>query len=146
MSPTLSALVPSAASEVAGEEAIGAWRRTTVGVLPLWMAPVASSTAAPTATTRPPTAPATKLAARRFIRREGRDGLLIGRKTSVRREGDEPAQPRHRTGALGQGASQRPPVARRRRLGAARRAIALLAQQAHVAGGLRPRRHAEPPL
>src|SRR3954453_11641637 len=129
MSPTLRALLRSAASEEDGSDAdaSGAWRWITVVVLPLPIAPVASSTAATTATTRPPTAPATKLAARRFIRREGRDGLLIGRKTRVRREGDEPAQARHRTGALGQGASQRPPVARRRRLGAARRAIALLA-------------------
>src|SRR3954468_1711962 len=133
MSPTLRELVRSAASDEEDVEASGAWRWITVVVLPPSIAPVASSTAATTATTRPPTAPATKLAARRFIRREGRDGPLIRRKTRVRREGDEPAQARERTRALGQGASQRSPVPRGGRLGASRGRVALLAQQAHVA-------------
>src|SRR4051812_31836112 len=150
MSPTVRALLPSAASEddddAPGSDASGAWRWITVVVLPPSIAPVASSTAATTATTRPPTAPATKLAARRFIRREGRDGRLIRRKTRVRREGEEPAQTRKRTRALGQGASQRPPVARRGRLGASRWCVALLAQQAHVAGGVWAGRHAQAPL
>src|SRR4051794_24005480 len=150
MSPTVRALLRSAASEedddAPGSDASGAWRWITVVVLPLSIAPVASSTAATTATTRPPTAPAAKLAARRFIRREGRDGPLIRRKTRVRREGDEAAQAREGTRALCQGASQRPPVARGRWLGAARRCVALLAQQAHVAGGIRAGRHAQAPL
>src|SRR3954453_23437134 len=148
MSPTLSALLRSAASEEDGSDAdaSGAWRWITVVVLPLSIAPVASSTAATTATTKPPTAPATKLAARRFIRREGRDGPLIRRKTRVRREGDEPAQAREGTRAPGKGASQPPPVPRGGRLGASRGRVALLAQQAHVAGGVRAGRHAQAPL
>src|SRR4051794_74710 len=134
MSPTLSPLLLSAASADGddGAEPSGACRWITVVVLPLSMAPAASSTAATIATTRPPTAPATKLAARRFIRRDGRSGGLIRRKTRVRRENDEPAQPRQRPRALGQSPPQRAPVARRRRLGRPRRRVALLAQEPHV--------------
>src|SRR3954447_10634180 len=152
MSPTVRALLRSAASDEEdvepGDDAelSGAWRWITVVVLPLSMAPVASSTAATTATTRPPTIPATKLVARRFIRRDGRAGLLIRRKPCVRRQGDEPSQARDRPRALGQRAPQSAPVARRRRLGRARRGVALLAQEADVARGLGPGRHLQPPL
>src|SRR3954470_13116831 len=114
MSPTLRGLGRSAASdEPDGDEAdeSGAWRWITVVVLPLSMAPVASSTAATTATTSPPTAPATKLAPRRFMRRDGRSGRLIRRKTRVRRQHDEPAQARDRPRALGERVPQRTPVA-----------------------------------
>src|SRR4051812_38627021 len=137
MSPTLSEPLRSAASEEEeGEvdaELSGAWRWITVVVFPLSMAPVASSTAATTATTRPPAAPVTKLAARRFIRLDGRCGPLIGRKTCVRRQRDQATQARHRPRALRQGMPQRAPVARRRRRGRAGRPVALVAQEPHVA-------------
>src|SRR3954469_15823063 len=141
MSPTVRARPASAACDDGSDEAgalSGAWRWTTVGVLPVSIAPVASRTAATTATIRPPTAPATMLALRRFTRRDGRSDPLIHRKPGVRREREQPAQPRDRARAFRQRASQRAPVARRRRLGGARRAVALLAQQAHVAGGVGP--------
>src|SRR4051794_28284341 len=153
MSPTVRALLRSAASDEEDDEPgdddaelSGVWRWITVVVLPLSMAPVASSTAPTTATTRPPMIPATKLVARRFIRRDGRAGLLIRRKPCVRRQRDEPSQARDRPRALGQRAPQSASVARRRRLGGAGRGVALLAQEADVARGLGPGRHLQPPL
>src|SRR3954454_8508786 len=152
MSPTVRALLRSAASDEEdvepGDDAelSGVWRWITVVVLPLSIAPVASRTAPTTATTRPPTTPATKLVARRFIRRDGRTGLLIRRKPCVRRQGDEPSQARDRPRALGQGAPQSAPVARGRWLGVAGRGVALLAQQADVARGIGPGRDLQAPL
>src|SRR3954449_5950281 len=116
MSPTVRALVASAACDDGDDDVDadnGAWRWITVVVFPVSIAPVASSTAATTATIRPPTAPAKKLALRRFTRRNGRSGRLIRRKPRVRRQREQPAQPCDRPGALGQGTPQRPPVARR---------------------------------
>src|SRR3954468_12207733 len=114
MSPTVRALVASAACDDGDEDVdadSGAWRWITVVVLPVSIAPVASSTAVTTATIRPPTAPARKLALRRFMRRNGRSGPLIRRKPRVRRQCEQPAQPRHRPGSLGESAPQGPPVA-----------------------------------
>src|SRR3954447_15525531 len=116
MSPTLSELVRSAASDEEDVEASGARRWNTVVALLLSIAPVAISTAATTATRSPPTAPATKLAARRFIRRDGRSGPLIRRKPRVRREREEPAQASQRPVPIAQRPPQRAAVARGRRL------------------------------
>src|SRR3954465_14099651 len=118
MSPTVRALVASAACDDGDEDVdadSGAWRWITVVVLPVSIAPVASSTAATTATIRPPTAPANMLALRRFPRRDGRSARLIRRKSRVRREREQPAQPRDRARAFRQRTPQRAPVAGRRR-------------------------------
>src|SRR3954469_15346594 len=149
MSPTVRARPASAACDDGSDEAgalSGAWRWTTVGVLPVSIAPVASSTAATTATIRPPTAPASMLALRRFTRRDGRSDRLIRRKSRVRRQREQAAQPGDRARALRERTPQRAPVAGRRRLGGAGRGVALLAQQADVARGVGPGCHLQPPL
>src|SRR3954469_21799375 len=148
MSPTVSERPASASCDEGDEEAgvaSGAWRWITV-VGPESIAPVASSSAAPPATIRPPTAPATRLAERRFIRRDGRGGLLIRRKPRVRRQREQPADARDGPRPLRERTPQGPSVARRRRRGPAGRGVALLAQQADVASCLGPRGHAQAAL
>src|SRR3954454_20529788 len=102
MSPTVSP--PPASAEASLEERppaapSGAWGWTTVVVLPLSIAPVPRSTATITATTSPPRAPAKRLGLP-FTTPEGRGGRLIRRKPRVRRDGQEPAQPRKRAAAV----------------------------------------------
>src|SRR3954451_11820339 len=146
MSPTVSP--PADSAEASLEERppaapSGAWRWTTVVVLPLSIAPVPSSTATITATTSPPSAPAKRLDLP-FTTPEGRAGRLIRRKTRVRRDGQEPAQAREgaaaqepahrrkRAAAVRERAPQSAPVARRRRVPRPRSRVTLLAQQPHV--------------
>src|SRR3954454_11796105 len=137
MSPTVR---PPPASDAAGcvepPDESGAWRSTTVVVLPLSIAPVPSSTAATTATTSPPRTPARRLDLP-FTTGEGRGAPLIRRKPRVRRYGDEAAQACERAAALGESPPQGPPVVRGRRAGGARTGIALVAQTPHVARGVR---------
>src|SRR6476661_1001358 len=87
----------------------GAWVCTTVVVLPESIAPVPSSTATTTATTSPPRTPASRFDLP-FTTVEGRAGRLIRSKPRVRRDDDQPAQPRERAAALGERPAQRSPV------------------------------------
>src|SRR3954454_23350706 len=129
MSPTVSARPVSAeACWDPAPEASGAWRSTTVVVFPVSIAPVATSTAASTATTRPPTTPANTFD-RPFTTADGRDGLLIRRKTRVRRDCAQPAQPRDRSAPIREGSAERSLVAGARWRAGAGSCVALLAQQ-----------------
>src|SRR4051812_24959932 len=148
MSPTVSP--PDDSAEASLEERpppapSGACGWTTVVVLPLSIAPVPSSTAPITATTRPPRTPA-KMLDRPFTTAEGRSARLIRRKTRVRRDGEQTAQPRERPAAVGEGAPQRAPVARGGRPARSGACVALAAEQPHVARRARPGRDPEPAL
>src|SRR3954452_17223339 len=139
MSPTVRPPACSAASDEEDESpeaASGAWRWTTVVVLPPSIAPVPSSTAVSTATTKPPITPA-----KTFERtgEKGRGARLIRRKTRVRRQQAEAAQARYRPAALGERAPQCPPVARRGDHARARRRVALAPQPRDVVRGGGPR-------
>src|SRR3954471_1648671 len=140
MSPTVRPPACSAASDEedeSPEEASGAWRWTTVVVLPPSIAPVPSSTAVSTATTKPPITPA-----KTFERtgEKGRGGRLIRRKTRVRRQRHETAQAHDRPAALRERVPQCPPVARRERGSRAGRGVAMAPQQRYVVGGIGARR------
>src|SRR3954447_19265069 len=146
MSPTVSPPADSAAAsleEPPPRPASGACCWTTVVVLPVSMAPVASSTAPTTATTIPPSTPASRFD-RPFTTAEGRALRLIRRKTRVRRDGEQPAQAGERSAAVGESVPQGAPVAGCRRPIRARPGVALLAQQPHVARGARSRRELQP--
>src|SRR3954468_6446135 len=123
----------------------GACCCTTVVVLPLSIAPVASSTAPTTATTMPPSTPASRFE-RPFTTAESRGRRLIRRKTRVRRDGNEAMQARERPSAFGECASQGAPVARRRRPVRAGTRVALLAEQPDVARRARPGGDLQPAL
>src|SRR4051794_8881696 len=147
MSPTVSEVLRAAAADEGDDEAeaSGAWRWITVVVLPVSIAPVPRSTAVTTATISPPTTPASKFR-RRFTRRNARGDLLIRRKTRVRWEREQAAQPRDRPSPLRQRTPQGAPVPCGRRPAGAWRGVALLAQQPDVAGGIWARGHAKAAL
>src|SRR2546423_1338374 len=147
MSPTVRP--PPASAEAFSEppplDASGACGCTTVVVLPVSIAPVPSSTATTTATTRPPKTPASRFD-RPLMTGEGRESRLIRRKTGVRRDGDEAAQPRDGPAAFRERPSQRAPVAAGRRRAGTGPGVALLAQESDVVRCTGSGGHPEPPL
>src|SRR4051794_15232969 len=148
MSPTVSP--PAASAEASLPEppplaASGACCCTTVVVLPVSIAPVPSSTATITATTSPPRTEASRFD-RPFTTAEGRDARLIRRKTRVRGDGEEAAQPGERPAAARERLPQCAPVARVRRPPAAGPRVALLAQEPDIARRGGARRDLQPAL
>src|SRR5947208_12612655 len=83
----------------------GAWERTTVVVLPVSIVPVPRRMATITATTTPPSAPASRFALP-FTTEEGRGARLIRSKTGVGRDGEETAEARKRAAAVRERAAQ----------------------------------------